>query len=94
VLAGRLAPVLENDVAHRGVGGRNRVEAINLVDLVIERAAHDEPHHHLDALGSRLAHVLHMRNAAELLGILTEVVEEGLIEFAVDQTGAWPGDLM
>src|SRR5438094_949775 len=62
-LTGRLAPVLENDVSDCGVRRRHGVEAIDLVDLVVERTAHDQPHHHLDAFGSGLAHELEVRDA-------------------------------
>ena len=92
-LGGALA-VLEDDVPDRGVRGRHGVEAIDLVDLVVERAAHDQPHHHLDAFGAGLAHVFEMRDARELLRVLGEVVEEGLVELAVDQAGARPADLV
>src|SRR5437868_15286320 len=41
--AGRsLAGIFKNDVADGGVGGRHRIETIDLVHLLIERAAHDE----------------------------------------------------
>src|SRR5207244_11796359 len=51
-------------------------------------AAHDQPHHHLDAFGAGLTHEFEMRDARELLGILAEVVEEGLVELAIDQSRA------
>ena len=79
---------LQNDVADRGVRRGHGVEAIDLVDLVVERAAHDQPHHHLDAFGAGLAHVFDVRNAGELLRVLGQIVEEGLVPFAVDQAGA------
>src|SRR5580704_12687879 len=48
--------ILKDDVSDRRIGRRHSVEAIDLVDLVVERTAHDEPHHHLDAFGAGLAH--------------------------------------
>ena len=78
----------------RRVRRRHGVEAVDLVHLVVERPAHDQPHHHLDAFGAGLAHVVEMRDARELLGVLAEVVEEALVPFAVDQTGARAADLV
>ncbi len=86
--------VLEDDVADRRVRGRHGVEAVDLVNLVVERAAHDQPHDHLDAFGAGLAHVLDVRDARELLRVLAEAVEEGLVPLAVDQAGARAGDLV
>src|SRR5262245_2502447 len=97
VLTGGLratAMVFKNDVTDRGVRRRHRVEAVDFVDLVVERTAHDQPHHHLDAFGAGLAHVLDVRDARELLGIARQVVEKALVPFAVDQTGARPADLV
>src|SRR5690348_2054323 len=49
---------LEAQQARGGVRGGHVVEAIGLAYPVAERAAHREPHDHLDALGAGLAHVL------------------------------------
>jgi hypothetical protein len=81
-------------VADRGVRRRHGVEAIDFVDLVVERAAHDEPHHHLDAFGAGLAHVIDVRNLGELLRVLGQIIEEVLVPFAVDQAGARTGNLV
>ncbi len=78
----------------RGVRRRHGVEAVDLVDLVVERAAHDEPHHHLDAFGAGLAHVFEMRNLDEPLRILRQIIEERLVPFRVDQAGARPRNLV
>src|SRR5579872_3535491 len=67
--------VLEDDVAERGVGSRHVIEAIYLAHLVVEGAARDEPHHELDRLGARLAHVLEERNARQGHRIRDQVVE-------------------
>src|SRR5580704_5825999 len=85
---------LQNDVPDRGVGGRHGVEAIDLVDLVFERAAHDQPHHHLDAFGAGLAHIFEVLDAGELLRVLGQVVQKRLVELAVDQPGTRPADLV
>src|SRR5262249_36263839 len=86
--------VFENNVTDRGVRRRHCVEAVDLVDLVVERAAHDQPHHHLDAFGAGLAHVIDMRDLDELLRVFRQIVEKGLVPLAVDQAGARPADLM
>src|SRR3954451_17426303 len=44
VLLPGFAAFFENDVPDCRVRRRHRVEAVDLVDLVGERAAHDEPH--------------------------------------------------
>src|SRR5262245_48075478 len=72
-----LDAIFEDNVTDRGVRGRHRIEAVDLVDLLIQRAAHDEPHHHLDALGASLAHQFEMREPGELLRVPCEAVEEG-----------------
>ncbi len=73
---------------------RHGVEAVDLVNLVSERAAHDQPHHHLDPFGAGLAHVVEMRDLGELHRILGQVVEEILVPLAVDQAGARAADLV
>src|SRR5688572_22050274 len=45
-----LSLVLENDVSDRRIRSRHVIEPVNLLHIIIERAAHDEPHHQLDAL--------------------------------------------
>ena len=70
-----------------GVGGRYCIEPVDFLGLVIERAAHDQSHHHFDTLGLSLAHVFDVRDAGELLGVLGEIIKESLVEVAVDETG-------
>ena len=52
-----LSFVLEDDMPDRGVRRGDVIEAINLLHIVIERAAHDQPHDQFHALGPGLAHV-------------------------------------
>src|SRR5207244_3035735 len=75
-LARGLAAVLKNDVAHRGVRRRHSVEAVDLFHPLVECPAHDQPHDHFDPFGAGLAHVVDVRDARELLGILGEIIEE------------------
>ena len=79
---------------NRCIGCRHDIKTIGLGNVVIERAAHDEPHHHLDPFGTGLARVLHVRDAGELFRVVAEVIEEVLVPLAVDQAGAVPADLM
>src|SRR5882762_7764313 len=74
---------LEYDMADSGVRCRHRVEAVRLFHVVIERAAHDQPHHHLDTFGARFAHIVDMRDPGEGDRILGEVVQEIPIPLAV-----------
>ena len=92
--AGGPPSVFENDVADRRVRGRHGVEAVDFVHLVVERAAHDS---HItismpSAPASRMYSTCGMR--VELLRILGEVIQEGLVEFRIDQTRARPGNLV
>ena len=67
------------------------VETVDLIDLVTERAAHDEPHDELDPLGACLDHVLEVRLVLQYLGLVDEVVHELDVPRQVDQTR--PGSL-
>ena len=73
---------------------RHVVEAVHLLDLRVERPAHDEPHHQLDAFGARLAHVVDVRHLRERLGVRDQPVEEALIQLPVDQPRARPLQLV
>ena len=61
---------------------------INFLDVPVEGTAHHVPHHHLDALGSRLAHVLGVRELRESDGVLGHAVEKCAIEFTIDKPRA------
>ena len=50
--------VFQDEMPHRGVGGRHMVVAVHLRHPVIQGAAHDQPHHQFDALGAGLPHVI------------------------------------
>ena len=58
------------EVADRRVGRRHMVEAVELLHLLAERAAHDEPHDHLDTFGTRFAQVLDVRHLLQRVGVL------------------------
>ena len=51
------------------------IEAPNLFRVLVERAARDQPHHHLDAFGTGLADIFEMRD----LGV-TDVVRKPLAD--------------
>src|SRR5690606_15020017 len=93
------ALVLEDQVPDRRVRRGHVVEAVN--DLrwlaardVGHRAARDQPHHQLDALGAGLANVVDVRHGRQSLRIGDQPVEEGVVELAVDQPGARPLQLV
>ena len=62
----RQSRVLQDQVAHRGVRRRHVIVAVHFFRVVGERAAHDQPHHHLDPFGPRLAHVVDVRQLTRL----------------------------
>ena len=57
-------------------------------------AAGDQPHHQLDALRPRFAHVVDVRLVGQRDRIGDQVVEEGRVEVAVDEAGAGPLQLV
>src|SRR5690349_14162490 len=80
--------VFENEMTERRVRRRHVIEAIDLLHPRRQRAARDEPHDHLDALGTGLTHVLDERNLARHFGIARQAVEEALVPLLVDEPGA------
>jgi len=55
------------------------IEAVDLLRVGIERAAHHEPHHEFDALGPGLAHQFEMRDPGQRFGVGRELVEEASV---------------
>src|SRR5690606_12002188 len=55
---------LQQQGAERGVRSRDVVERVEILHLLTQRAAHDEPHHQLDAFRACFTQVLDMRHAA------------------------------
>src|ERR1022692_3289701 len=92
-LAGRVGGP-QHDVPDRGVGSRDVVEAVQLLDVAAQSAAHDQPHDQLDALGTRFAHVLDVWHAREAVRVLDEPVEERGVELLVDEARAGPLQLV
>ena len=64
------------------------VEAVELLDLLAQGAAHDQPHDQLDALGARLAQVLDVRHLRQRVRVVDQLVEERVVELGVDEPGA------
>src|SRR5580693_1552442 len=65
----RLASIRQNHMAEGGVGCRYMVEAVDLLDLRIERPTHDQPHDELDAFRTRVTHVFQVRDTCERLRV-------------------------
>ena len=86
--------VLENQMPHRRVRRGHVIEAMDLFDLGIERAAHDEPHDELDAFRAGFAHVVDVRHFGELVGFIHDAIEKAVVEFFVDETCARTLQLM
>ena len=72
-------------MADSRVGGGHGVEAITLMHLLIERAAHDEPHHHLDAFAAGFAQVFDVRNGPRLLAVTDQQVHEHVVPFRSEE---------
>jgi hypothetical protein len=68
------------------VGCGDVVVAVQFLDGVTERTTHDEPHHHLNTLRTRLAQVLQVRDRTKGVNVLAHVVEESAIEVLVDES--------
>ena len=67
------------------------IKAIHLLDPFTERAAHDQPHHQLDAFQAELAQELERCDVRQGLRIRDQQFEETGVGLLVDESG--PGDL-
>jgi len=68
--------------------------AVDFADILVDGAAHDQPHHHFYAFRSRLAQVFDMRNAHIGFGVARQIVKKSCVEFLVDEACARPLQLM
>src|SRR6185312_1612743 len=57
-----LVRVFEDEVTDGGIRGRHGVEAVDLLHLLVECAARDQPHHQFDAFRAGFADVVDMRD--------------------------------
>src|SRR5690349_6230690 len=99
LIALAISVVLQDEMADGGVARRHVVEAMPHRRLlaapeVAHRAARNQPHHQLDALGAGFAHVLKMRNFRQAVGIVDQPIQESLVPLLVDQAGARALQLM
>ena len=62
-------------MSERRVRRRHVIEAMDFLDLVVQRAAHDQPHHQFNAFRAGLAQIFEVRNFHQRLGILGQIVE-------------------
>src|ERR1700733_15720878 len=84
----------DHEVADRGVGSGDMVEAVQLVDLGAHGTAHDQLHDQLDSLGAGFAHVLDVRHESEVVRVGDQPVEERVVELRVDEARAGPLQLV
>src|SRR5207237_10411053 len=77
---------LQDEVTHRRVRGGHVVEAVHGTDLLVQRAAHDEPHHELYSLGPRLAHVFDVRHVRKGIRLVDQAVDKIRVPRPVDET--------
>src|SRR5271166_2401027 len=61
---------------------------------VRHRAPGYEPHHELDAFGTRLADIFNVRHLCEAFRICDQLVQEGVVPGGVDEAGAGALKLM
>ena len=64
------------------------VVAVQFRHPVVQGAAHDQPHHQLDAFGAGLLHVVQPGKPAEALRVLHHGVQKAGVELLVDEAGA------
>src|SRR5271170_2240082 len=84
----------QHDVPDRGVGARDMVEAVQLLDLGAHGAPHDQLHDQLDPLGARFADVLDVRHERQVVRVADQPVEERVVERGVDEARAGPLELV
>src|SRR6266536_1612991 len=84
----------QHDVPDRGVGSRDMVEAVELLDVAAQSAAHDQPHDQLDALGARLAQILDVWHEREAVRVVDQPVEERGVELLIDEARTRPLQLV
>src|SRR5690606_16743707 len=89
----RSAPLLEGDHAAAGYR-REGVVAVNLVDIIRQRAAHREPDRKLRRLGAAKAHQLLLRQVDQLLNFVLQLRQEVAVELFVGDAEARAADLV
>jgi hypothetical protein len=83
-----VAPVCEHDVPYSSARSWYVIEAVQLINLCVQRSRHDQPHDHLDAFGSRFAHIIDVWNPREAFRITSEPVQKGFVPVRVYQPRA------
>src|SRR5215813_12092578 len=81
------ALVFENQMAEGRVRAGHMIEPMHLAHALLEGAARNQPHDHLDSLRAGLTHIFYERNRAGGLAIGTQTVEETRIPLLVDESG-------
>ena len=67
------------------------IEAVfnhRLLAFFAHRGAGDQPHHQFDAFGTGFAHVFYMRFFRQRFRVGNQIVQELVVPFFIDQTGA------
>ena len=62
--------------------------AVQRLHALAQRTAHDQPHHHLDALRSGFAQIFDMRDMADGIIVRLQQVEKAVVPFGIDQARA------
>ncbi len=61
------------------------IATVELINLCVQRSAHDQPHDHLDAFRSRFAHLIAVWDRREAIRITGEPVQKGFVPVGVYQ---------
>src|SRR3984893_14991113 len=74
-----VAPVCEHNVSYGSARGWYVIEAVELINLCVQRSAHDQPHDHLDAFRTRFAHIIDGSNLRPVVPITGDPVQNGCV---------------
>ena len=74
----------------RGIRTGDVVMAVQRGGALAHRAAHDQPHDHLDPLGPGFAQIFDVRDAPQVIALADQPVEEHIVPLAINQARAWP----
>ncbi len=76
------------------IGNGNMIIAGKFPDVVTQRATHDQPHNHLDALRTDLVRQIIVGELQEPFRIVFQAAQEFHVKFSVDMPGSLPIQLM
>src|SRR3546814_10347684 len=69
-------------MADCGIAAWDMIETMQGPCLPTQRPAHDQPHHHFDALAAGFTQIFDMRNVAQGIAFADKAIEEHIVPFA------------